>query len=198
MLRLAKWVASALVFVGLVYFVIVFAAVTSASNDSQSATGSAESIIVLGAAQYNGDPSPVLASRLSTALRLWESGAAARIVTTGASQPGDQFTEGFAGYRYLRDAGVAEDQIIVVIDGGNTYESLLAAANQLRSTDGTVLIVTDAYHALRSEEIAAEVGLEATVVAAGSDSGLGKRLRETIAVGLGRILSYRRLSNLTS
>lgn len=197
--RWAVRLAVAGVLAGIVYTILVFVAVTRAADDAQMAGDSARatSIIVLGAAQYDGEPSPVLEGRLLTALRLWETGGATRIVTTGANQPGDRFTEGFAGFRWLRNAGVAEDRITVVVDGGNTYESLLAAANQLRDTDGSVLIVTDAYHALRSEEIADEVGLEATVVSAGSDTSLRMRLRETVAVALGRVLSYRRLSSLT-
>ncbi len=151
-------------------------------------------LVILGAAQYNGEPSPVLERRLDTALGLLADDAAPQIVSTGSNQPGDVFTEGFAAFRYLRNAGVAEDEIIVIVDGGDTYESLLATRNQLDVDNREVIIVTDAYHARRSEDIASEVGLDATVVAAGDDTGLSRRLRETVAVSIGRIVSYRRLS----
>ena len=62
--------------------------------------------------------------------------------------------------------------------------------------DRSIVLVTDAYHALRSEEIASEVGLDATVVAAGDDTSFGRLARETIAVSIGRIVSYRRISAL--
>lgn len=178
------------------FLIINFFRVTTAANDAIGATATGDAIVVLGAAQYNGEPSPVFESRLSTAYELWSSGAAPMIVTTGANQPGDQFTEGFAGFRYLRNRGVSEGDIVVVTDGGDTYESLLATKLQLGNT-ARVILVTDAYHAKRSTEIAEEVGLTPTVVAAGSDTGLSRRLRESVAVALGEIISFRRLSRLT-
>jgi vancomycin permeability regulator SanA len=179
---------------GVGWFVLAFVLVSSAASDAQGHTATADAIVVLGAAQYNGEPSPVLQRRLTTALDLWEQGAAPQIVTTGASQPGDSFTEGFASFQFLRNAGVPEEWIVVVVDGGDTYESLLAAANQLGEDERSVIVVTDAYHARRSADIASEVGLDPTVIAAGDDTSFGRRFRESIAVGLGRIVSYRRLS----
>ena len=185
--------------VGFAYVVVVFLAVSSAASDSRAATAAAtasgDAIVVLGAAQYDGEPSPVFARRLETAFELWEAGVAPIIVTTGANQPGDTFTEGFAGFRYLRSAGVAEDRIVVVVDGGDTFESLAAAANQLEG-GARVVLVTDAYHSRRAFEVAEEVGFDATVVAAGDDTGLSRRFRETVAVSIGRIIGYRRLSSL--
>jgi len=177
------------------WFVVSFVQVTVAAQDAQGRTSTGDAIVILGAAQYNGEPSPVLRRRLDTALELWNDAAAPRVVTTGAKQPGDAFTEGFAAFRYLRRAGIAEDEIVVIVDGGDTYESLLATRNQLAIDEREVVLVTDAYHARRSEEIADEVGLEATVVAAGDDTSLGRLMRESIAVSLGRLTSYRRISN---
>lgn len=177
-----------------VWFAIVFFQIRSAGNEAQSASGAGDAIVILGAAQYNGEPSPVLERRLDVALSLWEADTAPKVVTTGSNQPGDVFTEGFAGYRYLRNAGIADDALVVVVDGGDTYESLLATANQLAADEQTVIIVTDAYHARRSADIAAEVGLDPTVVAAGDDMGIRRLLQETAAVGIGRLVSYRRLS----
>jgi len=176
-----------------VWLVVVFVQVSRAGDAAQGRTADGDAIVVLGAAQYNGNPSPVLERRLDTALDLWTEGAADRIVTTGASQPGETFTEGFAAFRYLRGQGVAEDQIVVVVDGGDTYESLLAAGNQL-GDDRQVVIVTDAYHALRSVEIAREVGLNAVVVASSDDLSIARRTRETAGVALGRLISYRRVN----
>lgn len=177
-----------------VWLGVVFVQVSTAANDAQNATAEGDAIVVLGAAQYNGEPSPVLERRLDTAFSLWSDGAAGQIVTTGANQPGDTFTEGFAAFTYLRNRGVGEDRIVVVTDGGDTYESLLAAANQLSATDDSIVIVTDAYHARRSQEIAVEIGLDAEVVASSDDTSLSRRSRETVAVALGRLVSFRRLS----
>jgi len=187
--------AATVVFVAL-WFALVFFQVSSAATAAQAQSANGDAIVVLGAAQYNGTPSPVLEGRLDTALELWELSAAPKIVTTGANQPGDVFTEGFAAFTYLRNAGVAEEEITVIVDGGNTYESLLATANQLAEDERSVVIVTDAYHALRSQEIASEVGLDAVVVAAGDDTTVRRRVQETIAVAAGRLISYRRLSAL--
>lgn len=185
----------ALVFVfAVAWLVVVFIQVTRAASVAQGAIAQGDAIVVLGAAQYNGDPSPVLEQRLDKALALWSDGAAPQIVTTGASQPGDSFTEGFAAFTYLRNEGVQEERIVVVTDGGDTYESLLAASNQLGEDETSVVVVTDAYHARRSAEIAAEVGLDAEVVASSDDASLSRRVRETAAVALGRAISFRRLS----
>ena len=97
-----------------------FFSVSSAAQDAQGRSADGDAIVVLGAAQYDGEPSPVLERRLDTALALLDDDAAPRVVTTGASQPVDTFTEGFAAFRYLRNAGVAEDEIVVVVDGGDT------------------------------------------------------------------------------
>ena len=192
--RVVGW--GTLLFAGFVavWLGVVFIQVSMAANDAHNATAAGDAIVVLGAAQYNGEPSPVLEQRLDTAFSLWSEGAADQIVTTGANQPGDVFTEGFAAFRYLRNQGVAEDRIVVVTDGGDTYESLLAASNQLRAPEDTIVIVTDAYHARRSAEIAAEIGLEAEVVASSDDTSLNRRSRETVGVALGRLVSFRRLS----
>lgn len=192
--RVLGWGTAVFVALAGLWLVVVFVQVSNAANASQDVRAQGDSIVVLGAAQYNGEPSPVLESRLDTALVLWGDGAAERIVTTGANQPGDTFTEGFAAFRYLRNEGVQEADIVVVTDGGDTYESLLAAANQLPDGQETVVIVTDAYHARRSAEIATEVGLTAEVVASSDDTSLDRRLRETVAVAIGRVISFRRLS----
>lgn len=186
--------------VAIAWVVFVFVSVVVAASNSQGRVADdpvpeGAAIIILGAAQYNGEPSPVLEQRLDTALELWARESAPKIVTTGSNQPGDNFTEGFAGFRYLRNNGIAEDRIVVVVDGGDTYESLLAAANQLGEDERKVIVVTDAYHARRSADIATEVGLEPDVVAAGDNDGLRRLFRETVAVAIGRLVSYRRLSS---
>ena len=65
----------------------------------------ADAIVVLGAAQYNGVPSPVLRQRLDHALDLYREGVAPLVVVTGGRQPGDRYTEATTGYNYLRDHG---------------------------------------------------------------------------------------------
>ena len=78
---------------GVLYVGITFVQVVAASNNDDRTP--ADAIVVLGAAQYDGEPSPVLAARLDHALELWEQGVAPLVVTTGSKLEGDRFTEGY-------------------------------------------------------------------------------------------------------
>lgn len=177
------------------YVMLTFFQVLQASGEDDRSP--ADAIVVLGAAQYDGEPSPVLASRLDHAYELWRTGVADVIVTTGSNQPGDRFTEGFAGFEYLRFAGVPEADLLVVTDGESSYEQLAATARVLRSEDvgEGVVLVSDPYHALRLRQIADQVGLDASVSTTDGGSSIRQLARETAAVSLGRILGYRRVDN---
>ena len=178
------------------YLAITFVQVWQAANTDEARP--VDAIVVLGAAQYDGRPSPVLEARLDHALELYRAGYADLIVTTGANQPGDRFTQGFAGFEYLRNQGVPEDAILIVVDGTDTWEELSATANVLfQRGKSSVLLVSDPYHNLRAKAIAEEVGLEAYASAADTGSSLRQLLRETAAVSVGRIIGFRRVSNLT-
>jgi vancomycin permeability regulator SanA len=177
------------------YVVITFVQVWTSTDGEEPVA--ADAVVVLGAAQYDGRPSPVLAKRLDRALELYEDGYADTVITTGSRQEGDRFTEGYAGFEYLRGLGVEESSIEVVVDGDNTYEQLAATANLLSDLeDPSVLIVTDPYHSMRVGQIAGEVGLAARVVTTDGSSPIASLMRETAAVSIGRVLGYRRLSNL--
>ena len=117
-------------------------------------------------------------------------------VTTGSNQPGDRFTEGYAGYEYLLLAGVPDPALIVITTGSSTWEQLAATSRQLRARDlDRVVLVSDPYHSLRLEHIADEVGLDASVSPTDSGSSIRQLVRETAAVSLGRIFGYRRIDN---
>ncbi|MCB0976479.1 MAG: YdcF family protein [Acidimicrobiales bacterium] len=183
------------VFLVLVYVVVTFVQVWAASRENQA--GKAGAIVVLGAAQYNGRPSPVLAARLDHALDLYHDGVAPLIVVTGGRQQGDRFTEATTGYNYLRDHGVPDDAIRKEVQGRSTYESIAAAARFLHDegVDGVVLVSGRA-QSKRMEGIAAEVGLDAQVSPAGSAPAFSSLVKETIGVSVGRVIGYRRLENL--
>ncbi len=184
------------VLAGFAYLAVTFVQVWMASNNDYR--GKADAIIVLGAAQYDGVPSPVLEGRLTHALNLHSAGMAEKIVTTGSNQPGDRFTQGFAGYDFLRDQGVADADIVVIVDGSNTWEEISAAANQLKPDGRTsVVLVSDPYHSMRAKKIAEELGLNAEVSPTDSDSAAGQLARETVGVAVGRVIGFRRLSNWT-
>jgi uncharacterized SAM-binding protein YcdF (DUF218 family) len=120
-------------------------------------------IVVLGAAQYDGRPSPVFRARLQHALELYEEGVAPRIVTVGGAAAGDAFTEAQAGEQWLVENGVPGQALLPVDEGRDTFESFgaVAAVAEQRGWRSAVL-VSDPWHSLRSRTMAADVGLDAT------------------------------------
>jgi uncharacterized SAM-binding protein YcdF (DUF218 family) len=194
--RRAVRIAGALVVLVLAYLSVTFIQVWRAS--SQDGAQPADAIVVLGAAQYDGRPSPVLAARLRRGLDLYRQGLAPLIVVTGGRQAGDTYTEATSGYNWLRDRGVPDAAILKEVQGTNTYESLAATARFLRDDEVMeVVLVTDGYHALRVSGIAREVGLTPHVSGIEGDGPTIAQLsREAGAVSLGRIIGYRRLTNL--
>ncbi len=181
------------------YVGVTFAQVYRASRHDGAAQ--ADAVIVLGAAQYDGRPSPVLQARLDRALELYEAGLSERIVLTGGRQPGDRFTEATAGYNYLRERGVPDEHLLKEVAGASTFESIVASARFLRERGLTrVLLVTSDYHAYRVEAVAEEVGLDASVSPVSSELGRGGELRqivrETLAVAVGRVIGFDRLFRL--
>ena len=157
----------------------------------------ADAIVVLGAAQYDGRPSPVLQARLDHALDLYEEGLAPLVVVTGGRQQGDRYTEATAGYNYLRAHGLPDEAIRKEVQGASTYESLASVARFLREEGiGDVLLVSSPAHSRRVADIAREVGLRATVSPAAGSPSLQSLARETAAVSVGRLVGYRRLDHL--
>lgn len=123
---------------------------------------SADIVVVLGAAQYDGEPSAVLSARLDHAARLWRSGVAPTIVTVGGRQDGDAYTEAEAGEIYLTSYGVPEEAVVPVGEGSDTLESLQAVARRagIEGWDSAVL-VSDPWHSLRARTMAEDYGLAA-------------------------------------
>ena len=182
-----------------VYVGVTFVQVWWTSRqDGADSAGAADAIIVLGAAQYDGRPSPVFQQRLDHAAELWEADMAPVVIVTGGKQEGDRVTQGRAGYDYLRSKGLPDDALRVEVDGTNTYEEISASARILRneSLGDEVLLVTDPFHAMRVKGIAEEVDLDARVSPTDRGASLNELARETVGVSLGRVIGYRRLSNL--
>jgi uncharacterized SAM-binding protein YcdF (DUF218 family) len=197
MIRWVVRIALALVGLLVLYIGITFVQVWLASRSDDTTRASA--IVVMGAAQWNGVPSPVLAGRLDHAVDLFDDGVAPLIVVTGGKQAGDATTQGASGYEYLRAQGVPDEAIKVEVDGTNSYEELSASALILEQSAvaDDVVIVTDPYHALRVAEIAEEVGLRPHVSPTDAATGPRQLARETAAVSLGRIIGYRRLASFS-
>jgi uncharacterized SAM-binding protein YcdF (DUF218 family) len=139
-----------------------------------------DAVVVLGAAQYDGEPSSVFAARLRHAEALYADGLAPRIVTTGGGRAGDVYTEAEAGRRYLIDRGVPGEDVIAVGEGTDTLGSLRAAdARARRDGWNTALVVSDPWHSLRARTMARDSGLDAWT--SPTRSGPVVRTRETQA-----------------
>jgi uncharacterized SAM-binding protein YcdF (DUF218 family) len=124
-------------------------------------TRAVDAIVVLGAAQYNGRPSPILRARLDEALAAYGEGVAPLIVVTGGRQAGDQFTEAEASRDYLIERGVPEDAILLENGAHNSWQSMQGTADLLKDRNlSKVLLVSDGFHLLRVKMMAKDLGLE--------------------------------------
>jgi uncharacterized SAM-binding protein YcdF (DUF218 family) len=164
----------------------------------------ARAIVVMGAAQYDGVPSPDLAARLDEADLLWRQGYAHTIVVTGSKEPADQFTEAEASARYLTTVRRVPAADIVQVGGSDSWENLADAAPTLMARgDTTVLIVTDPFHEARSMAIASSLHLDPSPTPTRSSPITGAATipyfaKETVGVALGRIIGFNRLGDLHS
>ncbi|MCW2635796.1 MAG: YdcF family protein [Blastococcus sp.] len=131
----------------------------TARHDSRP---SADAIVVLGSAQYNGRPSSIFEARLEHALSLYEDGVAPVIVTLGGKAAGDQFSEAEAGRDYLANAGVSADALLAVPEGADTLESIRAASTAFSEHGWShAVLVTDPWHAMRAQRMAEDAGIDA-------------------------------------
>lgn len=122
----------------------------------------AGAIVVLGAAQYNGKPSPVLRARLDHALGLYREGLAPAIVVTGGIGPGDRVSEATVGRQYLVAHGVPDSAVVVRPEGRSTQASIRSVAQWAHERGvGRVLLVSDPFHMLRLRLEAGRAGLKA-------------------------------------
>lgn len=179
-------------------FVDVWLASQATYHPITLAPGQSRAAVVLGAAQYNGEPSPVLRARLDAAADLWQAKQVNLVVVTGGRQPTDVTTEAKTGYDYLRErSGIPDEQLRLEVQGGSTYESLAASSRFLRRDQVyDVVLVTDRFHAKRASLIAREVGLSPTVSLTDPQASLRRLMEETGAVAVGRLIGFRRLESL--
>ena len=198
--RLVRWGLLVAVLAPVVYLAATFATVWGAAH--RDGARPAEAIVVLGAAQYDGKPSPALRARLDHVVDLWKDDGAAFVVVTGGKQPGDRFTEATASASYLVDQGIPEDKILREVNGRSSFQSLADSAAFLkRRRLAKVVLVSDAYHAARIEGIAEEVGLDASVSPTPGtqrSTHAGRYAKETLAVAAGRIVGFRRAAGLSN
>jgi uncharacterized SAM-binding protein YcdF (DUF218 family) len=172
-----------------------FAVWRAAHTDDASRVESADVILVLGAAQYNGDPSPVFEGRLRHAALLYREGRSPTIVVLGGSAPGDRTSEAEAGRDWLVESeGVPTDAVVASPVGQTTLESLEAAADWMQQRGlESAFLVSDPWHNLRVKRMASDLGIEAYASATWQSAARteGTRLdgyvRETFAYLLYRL-----------
>ena len=121
-----------------------------------------DAIVVLGAAQYVGRPSPVLRARLDHALELWQRGLAPRLIFTGGTGIGDTTSEAAVSRIYALRHGVPDTAILMENEGRTTRESLAAVSAIMRARQmRTAILVSDPFHMLRLRILSNQYGVDA-------------------------------------
>jgi uncharacterized SAM-binding protein YcdF (DUF218 family) len=143
------------------YIVSFIAVVVTSRQDERQA---ADAIVVLGAAQYNGRPSPVLRARLDHGLVLYREGVAPTIIVTGGIGTGDKVSEATVSRRYLVSQGVPDSAVVVRPEGRSTLSSIHSVAEWTRDRQvNRVVLVSDPFHMLRLQLEATRAGLKPTI-----------------------------------
>ena len=175
--------------------VTAFAVWRAAHTDDASGIDNADAILVLGAAQYNGDPSPVFEGRLLHAALLFREGRSEHILVLGGAAPGDAVSEAEAGRDWLVAEGLPTAAVDASPVGRNTLESLRAAAKWMSDRGlESAFLVSDPWHNLRIKRMASDLGIvpyaSATWRSAARTEGtrLGGYARETFAYLYYRVL----------
>lgn len=140
---------------------IGYVSVRIAGQSTRDEARPADVILVLGAAEYRGRPSPVLKARLEHALELYRKGLAPRILTTGGAGGDPFFTEGGVGRAWLVSQGVPSEAIIVEMRGETTMQSTAASAEIMRRMGlNSCIVVSDGYHIYRVKKMLEFSGLQ--------------------------------------
>jgi uncharacterized SAM-binding protein YcdF (DUF218 family) len=153
----------------------------------------ADVILVLGAAEYRGRPSPILEARLNHALFLYRKEMAPRIITTGGKGGDPMFTEGEVGRAYLSRHGIPSEAIIVESEGETTVHSTAAAAEIMRRMNlHSCIVVSDGYHIYRVKRMLQFQGIDVYGSPRPTEPRHGWRqewiyLKQAIAFGLWRV-----------
>ncbi len=160
--RRLRWVIAVAVCVGSglgAYTAVMLWNVREAASRDEARP--ADVIVVLGAAQYNGRPSPVFAARLDHAFDLFESGYANVIITTGGYGPDPNYSEAHVGATYLASKGVDPSQIVIEQGSGTTADTVRAVTRHVRAHDwDRVIVVSDGFHLYRLDLLFAHEGIE--------------------------------------
>ena len=135
---------------------VIYVSVTGVRDQATTA----DAIAVLGAAQYNGRPSPVFRARLDHAATLYQRGYAPVVLVTGGVGARETLSESDVGRQYLLKLGLPDAGVIALRAGSSTYSSLVGVAHWFTGKHSQrVLLVSDGFHMLRLKIIASRLGL---------------------------------------
>jgi uncharacterized SAM-binding protein YcdF (DUF218 family) len=159
MFRLLLRVGAPLLIVAAVYLSYIANEIRQQSNLDEARP--ADVIIIMGAAEYRGRPSPVLRARIDHALDLYRRKLAPRILTTGGSGGDPVYTEGEVARNYLVRQGVPSEAILVESEGASTWQSTAIAAEMMRRMNlHSAIVVSDGYHIYRTKKMLEFRGLD--------------------------------------
>ncbi len=201
-LRLVLKIISAILTIIVVYFVVTFVQIWWTGH--AHSTADAPAILVFGTTEDNGVASQELRARLDEALVVYRADRGVHwIAVTGGNRPGDVFTEAGVSATYLEARGVPKDRIIVG-GGDDTWQNVVTVASALKSHNAQrVITVTDPFHEYRAMAIASAQGLIPMPSPVENSPTIKHSLwryylKETLEVGVGRIIGYGRLSSWTT
>jgi uncharacterized SAM-binding protein YcdF (DUF218 family) len=200
-LRLAIKIVGMIFTLVVLYFAITFVQIWLTGRTHS--TASAQAILVFGTTEDNGKPSQELQTRLDEALAVYRAGRAPWIAVTGGNRPGDVYTEAGVSATFLEARGVPRARILVG-GGDDTWQNVRTVVPLLKAHGlFNVITVTDPFHEYRAMAIASSQGLS-PVPSPVENSPTIKHslwryyLKETLAVGVGRLIGYGRLSSWTT
>ena len=159
-LRARWWVRALILLVGAVVLFLIVTVAQIVQTASQQQLHPADAIVVFGAAEYSGRPSPVLRARLDHALDLFHQGLAPVVITTGGAASDPTFSEGGVGRDYLMHHGIPERSLIAETQGRDTSESAVRVAVIMRANNlHSCVAVSDAYHVFRIRKLLEHEGV---------------------------------------
>lgn len=199
--RLVMKIVTTLIMVVLLYFGVTFVQIWLTGRTHS--TAKAQAILVFGTTEDNGKPSQELTARLEEALSVYRAGRAPWVAVTGGNRPGDVYTEAGVSATYLEAHGVPADRILVG-GGSDTWQNVKSVASLLKDRHlYHVITVTDPFHEDRAMAVTSSQGFS-PIPSPVENSPTIKHslwkyyLKETLAVGVGRIIGYGRLSSWTT
>ncbi|MBZ5521839.1 MAG: YdcF family protein [Acidobacteriia bacterium] len=155
--RRRKWLLG-LLLLAVAYTTVIYAAIVRQSHKDEARR--AEAIVVFGAAEYSGRPSPVFKARLDHAAELYNAGFAPIIIATGGAGDDLRYSEGEVGREYLKALGIPDDHLIAETQSSDTAESARRVGNILHANGmKNCLAVSDGYHIFRIKQMLGREGI---------------------------------------